>query len=258
MCSQTDKEIDGRGCKLRVLINPPGDAYWNMAVDEAVFISHIEGKVTTTLRLYTFEKPSITYGYFQEVGPGDYQDRIKVRRITGGGVVLHHLDQTISLVIKPGDFNLKRKEDLYYNFSRALREGLSSFGDITAFGGHSSSERVSVYECFSKIAPEDLVVAGRKLAGYSQRRRRGFTLLQASMRLYEGEEDGAISLEEICNSPPELNGVHRAIIAGFEKAWKVKTYRSDLTRYERELAERLIEKYTSDKWNFKVDKVVRL
>jgi len=251
-----DIVINGGDFPLRVIIDVKEDAYWNMALDEALFISHIEGLSPTTLRLYTFNKPSITYGYFQKITPDDYRDRERVRRITGGGVVLHHLDQTISLVIKPSDFGLKRREDLYYAFSKALRSGLSSFGDISAYKGDAISRRQAVYECFTKIAPEDLVVHGRKLAGYAQRRRHGFTLLQASLRLYYGEDDNAISLEEIYDKEINVEDVHDVIVDGFKKEWDVEIIVGGLSEYERNLASELLDVYISDDWNFRSERVM--
>ena len=38
-----DIVINGGDLPLRVIIDGNQDAYWNMALDEALFISHIEG-----------------------------------------------------------------------------------------------------------------------------------------------------------------------------------------------------------------------
>ncbi|MGQ9705461.1 MAG: lipoate--protein ligase family protein [bacterium] len=246
----------GKNLLFRIILDPPQDAYWNMAVDEALFISHIERNSPTTLRLYMFDKPSITYGYFQKITSDDYKDRVRVRRITGGGVVLHHLDQTISLVINPIDYGLKKREDLYYAFSRALRSGLSILGDMSAYKGSVSNEKQAVYECFTEIAPEDIVVGGRKLAGYAQRRRRGFTLLQASLRLYKGEVDDAISLEEVYSKKIGLEMVHNLILSGFKKEWGIEIYSDSLSDYERHLAEKLLDIYSSDEWNFRSERMM--
>lgn len=241
---------------IRVIVDHKQDAYLNMAIDEAIFRSHIKGLSPTTLRLYTFNKPSITYGYFQKIGPDDYKDRVRVRRITGGGVVLHQFDQTISLSIKPSEFGIKTREDLYYAFSKALRFGLSTFGDISAYKGNTDSGKQGVYECFTKIAPEDLVVKGRKLAGYAQRRKHGYTLLQASLRMYNGEDDNAVSLEEIYGKRVNIEDVHRAIIGGFENEWNVRVFLGELSNYERNLAKKLLNVYMSNDWNFRCERVM--
>ena len=51
----------------RFLDTGDGDAYWNMAFDEAVLTLRIEDKVPATLRVYTWKPSAVSIGYFQSL-----------------------------------------------------------------------------------------------------------------------------------------------------------------------------------------------
>src|SRR5688572_28350168 len=78
----------------------PGGAAWNMAMDEALLTA---AKVPV-LRVYRWETPALSFGYFlswqaaQEEGRG----RVLIRRWTGGGLVEHGDDFTWSLIVPSG------------------------------------------------------------------------------------------------------------------------------------------------------------
>ena len=42
-----------------------GDAAYNMAVDEALLLSHEAGQSPPTLRVYTWSTPTLSFGYAQ-------------------------------------------------------------------------------------------------------------------------------------------------------------------------------------------------
>ena len=82
---------------LEVIDDLPHGAPLNMAIDE-VLLRHARMPL---LRLYRWERPAISFGYFgvaaqilPQCGP-----REAVRRWTGGGVVWHGEDLTYSLVV---------------------------------------------------------------------------------------------------------------------------------------------------------------
>ncbi|MEM0486808.1 MAG: lipoate--protein ligase family protein, partial [Sulfolobales archaeon] len=76
------------------LIVDEGSGCYNMAMDEALLFTVAMGGVPT-LRLYVFNKPTVTLGYFQKVEEVvDLEFARKegidvVRRVTGGGAVYH-------------------------------------------------------------------------------------------------------------------------------------------------------------------------
>ena len=89
----------------RLINHGPGEPAWNMAVDEALVTVFSKGGVQPALRLYTWEPPALSLGYFQKadsVQP-DVLGRLgimAVRRVTGGRAVLHYGDLTYSIVAR--------------------------------------------------------------------------------------------------------------------------------------------------------------
>ena len=89
----------------RLLIMPEGSAAYNMAVDEALFLSCHRDNTPPTLRLYSWNPPAVSIGYGQqteqEVDPEkcrNYGIHI-VRRQTGGRSVLHADELPYSMVM---------------------------------------------------------------------------------------------------------------------------------------------------------------
>ena len=87
---------------IRVLHDAPLDGPANMARDEALMVRVGSSDSPPTLRFYQWNPPTISLGYFQRYA--DYealdrpQDRLPVvRRLTGGGAILHDLELTYSL-----------------------------------------------------------------------------------------------------------------------------------------------------------------
>ena len=80
----------------------PADAATNMALDEALLRTAAE-RGRPLLRLYSWEKPAVSFGYFQKF-PVPLADKYEiVRRSTGGGLVYHGdgVDTTYAVVVPP-------------------------------------------------------------------------------------------------------------------------------------------------------------
>ncbi|MEY2438662.1 MAG: lipoyl(octanoyl) transferase, partial [Verrucomicrobiota bacterium] len=75
----------------------PRSAALNMAVDEAL----LEKASTPSLRIYRWDHPALSFGYFGRFADvvSCVGDRDVVRRWTGGGIVFHGEDLTYALVI---------------------------------------------------------------------------------------------------------------------------------------------------------------
>jgi len=91
--------------QLRTIIDTRRRGSRNMALDYAVLKAVSQEASLPTLRIYQWEVPTITLGYFQTLAEEVYvdacrQDRVPViRRITGGGTVLHDMELTYSVVV---------------------------------------------------------------------------------------------------------------------------------------------------------------
>ena len=144
-----------------------------MAADEALLATIDRGK--TCLRAYTWRDPALTIGVFCSL---DSPPPIPwARRITGGGLVLHGFDLTFAIV----------SDDLpnrtaYLKVGEALANALQQLGVTAKLGGETRNVH-GTYACFAQPVAGDIMVEGRKLAGYAMRRRRGRILIQGSLQL---------------------------------------------------------------------------
>ena len=87
---------------LHILRDPALDGPTNMARDEHLL--HSEALRPAVLRLYAWTPPTISLGYFQRYAdvarlPADVRNLPVVRRITGGGAILHDREVTYCLVL---------------------------------------------------------------------------------------------------------------------------------------------------------------
>ena len=112
----------------RFIDSGPCGAAYNMAFDEAIAVTVRNGRAHPTLRLYGWDLPSVTIGYFQKIGDIDtaycFRNNIPViRRPTGGRAILHGNEITYSFSAKTrtGLFS-KSLLDSYKTISRAFRK----------------------------------------------------------------------------------------------------------------------------------------
>src|SRR5438876_9547937 len=79
---------------------PAASAPFNMALDEALLRAAVERR-RPLLRVYSWEQPAVSIGYFQKF-PAHLAGKIDiVRRPTGGGLVYHGEDTTYTVVVPP-------------------------------------------------------------------------------------------------------------------------------------------------------------
>jgi lipoyl(octanoyl) transferase len=178
--------LAARTCRL--LIDPPAAGAWNMAVDELLLNWSAETGACT-LRFYRWSEPTLSLGYFQEydgrMRHPSSRDLAVVRRLSGGGAILHDRELTYSLTM-PGAAALADDSTwLYMAVHQALVDTLAGFG-IVATGSagpslHGPAEQP--FLCFQRRSPGDVLFAGAKICGSAQRRRRGALLQHGSLIL---------------------------------------------------------------------------
>ncbi len=171
----------------RLLIDPPGDGAWNMAVDETL-LEWAARENACCWRFYQWKEPTLSLGYFQEYA-GRFEHPASrgcpvVRRLTGGGAILHDAELTYSLVLPAGHPLTRRRESLYEAVHESLIETLADFGVVAALcrpsGGRPGEEPLL---CFQRRAAGDVLAGTTKVAGSAQRRRRGAVLQHGSVLL---------------------------------------------------------------------------
>jgi len=211
------------------LRSPAADAAFNMALDEALLRTATK-RGRPLLRVYSWGRPSVSFGYFQKF-PAQLADGYEVvRRPTGGGVVYHGKDTTYTVVAPPGHaLHRMKTADAYCALHKAIA---AAFDSQPALHQAPVQSPQGQYECFQKPVHGDVVADGRKLAGGAQRRSR-------SGLLHQGSIAAKISAKQIEAGFREVLGI------GFEEY--------ELSEAERALAKKLVrEKYATDAWNRQV------
>ena len=175
----------------RLLITPPAQGAWNMAVDEAILDAIGSGQSLPTLRLYAWEPACLSLGYAQPVADVDLP-RLQargwelVRRPTGGRAVLH-TDELTYAVIAP--LNEPRVAgtvlESYRRLAQALVEALNLLRLPVEVNENSRAAHTSVPNpvCFEVPSTYEITVDGKKLVGSAQARRKEGVLQHGSLPL---------------------------------------------------------------------------
>lgn len=228
-----------------------------MGVDEALLASAIDG--VATLRFYGWEGSWLSLGYSQrldsrriarcaEAGVGI------VRRVTGGGAVLHGADLTYC-VAAPESMLPGGLRGSYSLVADALMAGLRSLGAaVSRTGAPSGAAGSSGFDCFAVSAEDEICVMGRKLVGSAQRRAQGGVLQHGSIRLGPDppEAVGAAGFAPgVATSLAELGlrvsraDLQSALIAAFRSVLGASLEESVMSASERLSAERRVEIHPS-------------
>lgn len=255
-----------RGGDWRFIDTGPRDAAMNMAIDESIARRVMAGGEPPTLRIYAWERPSVTIGYFQRLRDVDVEFCSRagipvVRRLTGGRAVLHDDEVTYSFSAAEqahGSFrsSLRSYESIAEAFLRAFRDfGLDAYLERRR---QRRSGKVRSAHCFESASFSEASFGGRKIMGSAQRRFRGFLLQQGSIPLSVDsvlqEKVFAAAIGPIGQLRDLLPGIERAeltdaIRRGFERVFGVRVFRGELTAEEEALArESLAARYLSDGW----------
>jgi len=181
----------------RLLLTPPADGAYNMALDEAL-MDHARGSTEWVLRVYGWSAPTLSFGRNQRVR-GTYlpeqldRDGIAVvRRPTGGRAILHWREVTYS-VVAPVEAAGDLRES-YAQINRLLLAGLAALGvRANVVESTARHESLSTAPCFDHPSVGELVVHDHKLVGSAQWRAEG-ALLQHGSILVEDDQAMVASL----------------------------------------------------------------
>lgn len=260
-----------------------GDAAYNMAVDEALLVSHEAGHSPPTLRVYTWSSPTLSFGYAQNVEREVDTDACRehgvtlVRRPTGGRAVLHDEEATYSVVMP---LRLDGREasitEHYRRIGLALETALRHAGlpvNLERPSVLAAAPRPASPACFAAISRYELSATGRKLVGSAQKRGRQSLLqhgsiplsmdrhrLFACLRVPEerrelllGEAYASMAaVNEVAPAPLDVPALQRALRQGFAECMTSGAGMTpgDLSAGERRLVGELrLNKYGSDAWN---------
>lgn len=259
------------------------DAAFNMAVDEALLLSHEAGQSPPTLRVYAWSAPTLSLGYAQSVAKEVDVAACRrhgvtlVRRPTGGRAVLHDQEATYSVVmpLRLADREASITEH-YHRIGLALAAALRHAGLAARLERPSvlaAAPRATSPACFAAISRYELSASGRKLVGSAQKRGRRSLLQHGSIPLVMDRQRlfaclrvpaerraqllreayaNMVAVNEVASVPLDAAALYRALRQGFADclAAGAELMAGDLSRNERRLAEELRHaKYGTDAWN---------
>nr|WP_186078196.1 biotin/lipoate A/B protein ligase family protein [Jeotgalicoccus pinnipedialis] len=253
-----------------------------MALDELLMNKVRRGDIPPVIRLYEWETPTLSIGYFQKLEKEIDIPKVKeygyqlVRRKTGGRGVLHDKELTYSLVL-PEDYKdiPKSVTESYRILSEGIKEGFNNLGLDAHFSipdkEKRREERSSV--CFDTPSWYELVVEGRKIAGSAQTRSDGVIMQHGSILLdvdidhlfdmfkFTNERfknkmkstflEKAVAINDISDKTITIDDMYIAFKKGFEDGLDVNTVGYELTETDYKELESLIAKYASKEWNYK-------
>ena len=238
-----------------------GEAAWNMAVDQAICEATADPNRQTTaatLRFYTWDRPTLSVGYFQKSDdlPEQFRRLANVRRATGGGAILHDYELTYSLTLATanGDHgaDLRLYRSVHQAFARFLgKQGIAARPyQLTSQRNQFDTSHQDDFLCFRRRTDLDLVVSGYKVLGSAQRRSRGAILQHGSLLLqaspHAPQLPGIADLTSKCLEPGQ---VAQRVCSLLSEQMGVSFSEGQLTEDEQSLAERIVDqRFAAGRW----------
>lgn len=174
----------------------PNSGVFNMAMDAALLQLAADRDISV-VRIYEWSEPTVTLGYFQTAELDTqtlFPELPSVRRLSGGGAILHHHEITYSLVLPASHPARQDPSSVYEVVHRAMislfqEVGVecqlrSEFDAERPVASAAAGETSEPFLCFLRKNPNDIVhKTGNKVVGSAQRRRKGVTLQHGSVIL---------------------------------------------------------------------------
>jgi len=259
----------------RLLMTGHNDAARNMAVDEAVLRTYVQGFIPPTLRIYGWQSPSLSIGYFQdpvrELNLAECKKRSIgfVRRITAGGIVFHAEELTYSIVCSHQHFRCSRS--IENSFKRICSFIIRAYQALGLEAGFAIDQTEVIKNlgrktafCFSGREKYDILINGRKIGGNAQRRFHNIIFQHGSIPLRGNPGFAASLLRErprhpkqrvttlsgALDRPIEFDEFAAELVKSFKQTSSLQLSQEDLSGQEDDLAEYLNkEKYSRPEWN---------
>ncbi len=252
------------------MTHEPARGSWNMAVDEAL-IGAVED--APILRIYGWDAWTVSLGRFQDVDADAFRGAPfpVVRRITGGGAILHGGELTYSVVMRRDDLGTAHVKESFRLLCAFLIEFYALLGWEARFAVDALPEEAAGTlgqrraVCYAGKELYDVVINGRKIGGNAQRRFKSTIFQHGSIpitlnweglrRLFSPDELPAAgdltSLEALGATRPRDELTALLVQAFSETVAGGALTPLPLTAREQRAAERLERDiYTADSWTF--------
>lgn len=247
-----------------------------MAIDEAILDFHIQGEVPPTLRVYQWNPQALSLGYHQSIEHDVDVAKCQeagvdvIRRITGGGAVLHDRELTYSIVSAVNNGIPESITGSYRFLSQGLIACYKILGlDVELKPGRNKTRSAA---CFSVATFADLTYQGRKLAGSAQARRRNALLQHGSLPIHSHADvlfsllrfpseqsrhrarslynKQMLTLGEVIGKDIDVEDLVKTLREGFVQALGIQFYEGGLTEEEISRSHELASvKYGTHQWN---------
>lgn len=239
--------------KITLLETGYNSGPWNMALDEVLLLNFVDHS-TPILRIYGWKPRCVSIGYFQSMEEEVNVEECKrigvdvLRRITGGGAVLHEFELTYSFITKVYPANIMESYKLICD---PVVMCLNRLGFNAKY-----------------VPLNDIIVNNKKVSGNAQTRKNN-TLLQHGTILLDVKFDEMFSVLKVPSEKIKdkmINDV-KARVMGINKSFKevasnlkesfaerfgAQVIIDNLSRKEVEDTEKLaVGKYSSHQWNWK-------
>ena len=180
----------------RLLNMGKNSAAMNMAIDEAILAAQKE-HANPTLRFYGWTQPAFSFGYFQDITAEVDVEACRaegielVKRMTGGGTVVHGWELTYTLILPRGDGEMNIS-DAYHSIGQSLVKAFQQLGiPAQCYAKCADSPgavrnrtyRAEANICLTNPAEYDVMSDNKKLAGVSVRRNRNGIMFQGYISL---------------------------------------------------------------------------
>jgi len=253
---------------LPVAVN---DGYTNMAIDEAILLSRIKGIVPNTVRLYQWSPSTVSVGMHQsiqqEVDAAEIDRRgfQLVRRISGGGAVLHSSGAEITYSV------VARIPDLIGTASKGT--AIESCYHVILEAIQKTLAKISLSSIPGVIHCPAMLVDGKKFSGNAQCIKNNFLLQHGTIllavdpdemysvlrppetvtrsRMVRSVKAKVIGLEEYLGTSIDPVDFGEKFKDSFSELLGITFIDGELVPEENSLTETLKVKYTDDAWRMK-------
>ncbi len=252
-----------------LIVDPPADGAWNMAVDEALLDSAATTH-TPTLRFYQWKRPTLSLGYFQHHAdrkshPASCEVDI-VRRLSGGGAILHDQELTYSLVL-PVNHSLAETQTLYQTIHQAIARYLAEqiaksttpWQPTLCTASPKADAYTEPFLCFQRRAIGDVLLestassspaTNHKIVGSAQRRRRGAILQHGSILLSRSPAASELlGFSDLTGIRVSANLAADHLQHTFANALNVRLEKSDLQEDVAKATQKILQtRYSNSDW----------
>jgi lipoate-protein ligase A len=229
--------------KWRLIITPDVHPFLNMALDEVLLNSVQPNR--PALRLYSWRPPAISIGHFQKEpreGFKPSQSYLVVRRLTGGGAIVHQGDITYSMVLADiSEVGLAHHAALYDLAHKAFAQALGKLGVAAQKRGASSSKHKGFF-CSERESAYDLIWKGGKMLGSAQRRRGPALLQHGSLPLVPNPfEPNVVSVNQVVGHAIAFQEIADLLREAFAETFAADLISAQFSAEEWEEAHRLAQ-----------------